>query len=57
MDYHFSSPPRIIDWSYRDLASKFKGRILLDEDHMILEQVLLMVKIKTMSCWFMMFRG
>lgn len=34
------------DWGYRDLASKFMGRILPEEDHVVLEQVLLRVKEK-----------
>ena len=46
MSQHTYCAPQMVDWSYQDLASKFKGRILPDEDRMVLEQVLLMVKDK-----------
>jgi hypothetical protein len=46
MSQHTYCAPHMVDWAHRDLASKFKGRILPDEDRMVLEQFLLMVKDK-----------
>lgn len=46
MSQHTYCAPHMVDWGYRDFASKFKGRILPEEDRMVLEQVLLRVREK-----------
>ncbi|MEM3873642.1 MAG: hypothetical protein QXU45_00685 [Candidatus Bathyarchaeia archaeon] len=44
MSMHTYCGPQVVDWAYHDLSSKFKGRILPQEDYMVLEQVLLRFK-------------
>ncbi|MEM3770512.1 MAG: hypothetical protein QXG76_04920 [Candidatus Bathyarchaeia archaeon] len=44
MSQHTFCGPEMVNWAYRDLASKFKGRILRQEDYIVLEQALRMVK-------------
>ncbi|MEM3616837.1 MAG: hypothetical protein QXJ31_02875 [Candidatus Bathyarchaeia archaeon] len=44
MSQHTYCGPQMVNWAYRDLASKFKGRILQQEDYIVLEQALRIVK-------------
>jgi len=36
--------PELVNWANRDLESKLKGRILRQEDHMVIEQALRVIK-------------
>ncbi|MEM3617426.1 MAG: hypothetical protein QXJ31_05900 [Candidatus Bathyarchaeia archaeon] len=44
MSQHMYCGPEMVNWAYRDLESKFKGRILQQEDYMVLEKALRIVK-------------